>query len=50
MYEDHPPYGGSVKEYNNYFFSLFELNIFEPAYNSILSRNGKELFINFQRK
>jgi SAM-dependent methyltransferase len=50
MYEDHPPYGGSVEEYKSYFSLLFELNIFEPSYNSVSSRNGKELFINIQRK
>ncbi|MDA9228214.1 methyltransferase domain-containing protein [Flavobacteriales bacterium] len=50
MYSDHPPFGGSVKEYKSYFSSLFNYKCFEPAYNSISSRNGKELFVNLIKK
>ena len=50
MYKDHPPYGGSKEEYIKYFSSLFELNIFEPSYNSITSRKGKELFVKLIKK
>ena len=50
MYSDHPPFGGSVKEYKTYFSSLFNYKYFEPAYNSISSRNGKELFVNLIKK
>ena len=50
MYSDHPPFGGSVKEYKSYFSTLFNYKYFEPAYNSIPSRNGKELFINLIKK
>jgi hypothetical protein len=50
MYSDHPPFGGSVKEYKSYFSSLFNYKYFEPAYNSISSRNGKELFVNLIKK
>jgi len=47
---DHPPFGGSHKEYQKYFSALFVLTVFEPSNNSISSRKGKELFINFLRK
>ena len=50
MYSDHPPFGGSVKEYKTYFSALFNYKYFEPAYNSISSRNGKELFVNLIKK
>ena len=50
MYSEHPPFGGSVKEYKSYFSPLFNYKSFEPAYNSISSRNGKELFINLIKK
>ena len=50
MYSDHPPFGGSVKEYKTYFSTLFNYKYFEPAYNSISSRNGKELFVNLIKK
>ena len=50
MYSYHPPFGGSVKEYKSYFSSLFNYKYFEPAYNSISSRNGKELFVNLIKK
>mgnify|MGYP000023309946 CR=1 FL=1 len=50
MYKDHPPYGGSKEEYIKYFLSSFELNIFEPSYNSIPSRKGKELFVKLIKK
>ena len=47
---DHPPFGGSYNEYQKYFSPLFKLMVFEPSNNSISSRKGKELFINFLRK
>ena len=50
MYSDHPPFGGSAKEYKTYFSSLFNYKYFEPAHNSISSRNGKELFVNLIKK
>ena len=50
MYSEHPPFGGSVKEYKSYFSALFNYKYFEPAYNSISSRNGKELFVNLIKK
>ena len=50
MYSDHPPFGGSVNEYKSYFSTLFNYKYFEPAYNSISSRDGKELFVNLIKK
>ena len=45
LYDDHPPYGGTSAEYINYFEPYFSAQIFEPCYNSIPPRQGKELFI-----
>ena len=50
MNDDHPPFGGSIAEYKKLFSSLFDLKVFQPSKNSISSRNGKELFINFLLK
>jgi len=47
---DKPPYGGSEKEYFELFNPLFELKIFETAYNSIMPRKGRELFLLLQKK
>ena len=46
---DHPPFGGNKTEYLPYFQNLFKLNTFEPSYNSIKPRAGRELFINFEK-
>ena len=43
--EDHPPFGGSKSEYKKYFEPYFNIKVFEPAYNSIKSRMGRELFM-----
>ena len=48
--EDHPPFGGTKNEYENYFLPYFNLNIFEPCYNSYPNRQGKELFIQLEKK
>ena len=40
-----PPYGGSKKEYIEYFEPYFNIKVFETAYNSIISRKGRELFM-----
>ena len=50
MNDDHPPFGGSTAEYKKLFSSLFDLKIIQSSKNSISSRNGKELFINFSLK
>ena len=54
MYSEHPPFGGSVKEYKSYFSGLFNYKYFEPAYNSIslktmfFSRKGNKQIIIFK--
>lgn len=43
---DVPPFGGTKHEYLDYFRPYFALDTFEPCYNSIPQRLGRELFIN----
>ncbi len=50
LYTDHPPFGGSRKEYISYFENLFEFEHFEAATNSIKQRTGRELFIELRKK
>ena len=50
MYEDHPPFGGTSEEYRKYFEPFFNFKVFKACNNSILARNGKELFINLIKK
>ncbi|MDA9262324.1 TPMT family class I SAM-dependent methyltransferase [bacterium] len=47
---EHPPFGGTKEEYKNLFEQKFEMKIIEMAHNSIESRAGKEVFINFIKK
>ncbi len=47
---DTPPFGGNKKEYLNYFNPYFKINVMDTAYNSIKSRQGRELFINLLKK
>jgi len=44
-----PPFGGSKKEYLTYFSPHFEIEIFETCTNSILPRQGNELFFIFKK-
>ena len=44
------PFGGSKKEYLGYFSHLFQVKTFEVSYNSIPSRQDKELFGVFRKK
>ena len=48
--EDHPPYGGTIKEYVGYFEPYFEIEIMEPCYNSIEPRSGREVWIKMLKK
>ncbi|MBC5774867.1 SAM-dependent methyltransferase [Pontibacter sp. KCTC 32443] len=48
--QDGPPFGGSADEYKKYFEPYFKFIHFERAYNSITPRQGRELFINLQKK
>lgn len=50
LYEDHPPFGGSKNEYIDRFSPKFIINVMEASINSIESRSGRELFINFTVK
>lgn len=47
---DHPPYGGYKNDYVGYFEPYFDFKVFEECYNSIMSRAGRELFINLIKK
>lgn len=47
---DHPPFGGSKKEYLTYFEPYFNIEIMEEAYNSISPRKNRELFIKLIKK
>ncbi|MBA3662908.1 MAG: SAM-dependent methyltransferase [Bacteroidetes bacterium] len=47
---DRPPYGGDIQEYLEYFKNQFEINTFEPCYNSIKPRAGREIFINLEKQ
>ncbi|WP_088324556.1 methyltransferase domain-containing protein [Polaribacter tangerinus] len=43
--DNHPPFGGSKKEYLSYFEPYFTSIKMEPCYNSFSSRQGMELFV-----
>jgi thiopurine S-methyltransferase len=47
---DHPPFGGSKKEYLAYFKPYFSLQIFTACYNSEKNRSGRELFVKLLKK
>ena len=47
---DKPPFGGNTDEYRNLFQDKFEIKTIEIAHNSIESRAGREVFINFIKK
>ena len=48
--EEGPPYGGSLSEYMNSFSKEFNTITLERCYNSIKPRDGRELFIIFEKK
>ncbi|MCX6158747.1 MAG: methyltransferase [Ignavibacteriae bacterium] len=48
--KDGPPFGGSVKEYEDLFLPYFEFKTFEVSYNSIKPREKREHFINVKKK
>ncbi len=47
---DGPPYGGSLDEYLNTFSKQFEIKVLNRCHNSIKPRQGRELFIIFEKK
>ncbi len=48
--EKGPPFGGNASVYKKIFDSKFKINCLERATNSILERQGKELFFIFEKK
>ena len=48
--DDGPPFGGNIDEYTHTFSKKFKIKILERSFNSIPERNGKELFIKFEKK
>ena len=47
---DQPPFGGNKEEYLTYFTPFFNIEIMDDCYNSIESRNGRELFVKLLKK
>ena len=47
---DHPPFGGTKKEYQQLFSTHFDIESMHIATNSIEARKGKEFFINLKKK
>ena len=45
-----PPYGAIKETYLELMKNLFDIKTFEPAYNSIKSRAGNELFFIFEKR
>lgn len=45
-----PPFGGSKEEYLQYFEPYFVIEVMERCYNSILPRQGNELFFRLSKK
>lgn len=48
--DEGPPFGGSVEEYQSLFEPLFNIKKLERCHNSILPRQGNELFFIFEKK
>ena len=48
--QDHPPYGGTIKEYIGYFDPYFNIEIMDACYNSIEPRSGREVWIKMIKK
>ena len=48
--EEGPPFGGCINEYIAVFSKRFHIKTMEASHNSIESRNGKELFVIFEKK
>lgn len=50
VFEEGPPFGGTLQEYKNMFSEKFKIKKLEPCYNSIERRKGSEVFINLIAK
>ena len=47
--EEHPPFGAVKENYLELVKGMFKVKTFEPAYNSIKPRAGRELFFIFEK-
>lgn len=47
--EQGPPFGGNIEEYQKRFSKYFKIKVLEKAHNSIKPRNGRELFVIFEK-
>jgi SAM-dependent methyltransferase len=45
LYDDHPPFGGDIEEYESLFRGRFTFEIWEECRNSVLPRAGNEQFM-----
>ncbi len=45
-----PPFGGTIDEYKQLFTNHFDFKVFETANNSIVPRNGREVFLLLRKK
>jgi len=50
VFDDGPPFGGTMEEYDLMFKRKFDIKTLEPCFNSIERRNGSEVFINLIAK
>lgn len=48
--EDGPPFIDTKEEYIRHFKGIFDIKVYETAYNSIEPRAGREMFIKFMRR
>jgi len=49
LFDDHPPFGGYLKDYETLFKDKFELTKLEMCKNSIEPRKNREVFINLKK-
>ena len=49
LQDEGPPFGGSLEEYRRRFKPKFQIINMEPCYNSVKPREGRELFIIFEK-
>ena len=49
-FENNPPFGGSIDEYDQLFAPYFNIITMESCYNSIEPRQGSELFIQMTKR
>jgi thiopurine S-methyltransferase len=50
FFNDHPPYGGLLSEYEKLFQPYFHVKVLEIAHNSIPPRKDNELFLILEKK